>query len=146
MHKLLRAVTAVAFCGAGALALAGVAYLQANPLALTSPARSGSRPPEDPALRDSEQVVPYLPLIPEAAQVVDRRAVHPLGSARYESTVSSEQKRGATPPEPVRLAPCSDWIDMGPASLVAGGHEQRRRVRVLCPEGAPVSDYYHPTG
>ena len=141
MHNALKPLVALALIGAGGTALAGVAYLQANPLALTTPRLSQSRAAEASPAAGWSVYSLYLPVTLPVAQLPDRRT-GALPVAKHGKPALGAQAQAAGVTEPRRLVPCSDWMDMGPASLSLDSGQQRRRVMMLCPEGAPVSDYY----
>jgi hypothetical protein len=138
MRNMLKALGAITLIGAGVTGLAAVAYLQANPLALTTPPVSEAVSPEVPGTvawpTHASFLLATTPVrqVPdELSQAVTRRATQP------NQPLAAAAERGPRP-----LVACSGWIDMGPASLTGEDGPQRRQVRMLCPEGAPVSDYY----
>ena len=138
MRNLLKALAAATLIGAGSTGLAAVAYLQTNPLALTTHRFSEAEFAEAAAPLDRLAYAAFLPVIAAGRQVADERSAAVTGQV-------TQTHRSAEPeaePAPRRLVPCSDWLDMGPASLTHENGPERRRVKVLCPEGASASEYY----
>lgn len=135
MRNMFKALAAITLISAGGMGIAAVAYLQANPLALTTPklTEGASLEAEDTAewtalTAFQFATTPVSQVAEEGLPVLTRRIIQPAEPAEI--------------PAPKLLVPCSGWLDMGPASLIRAGASDRRRVRMLCPEGASFSDYY----
>ena len=150
MRNVWKALTATVLVGAGGAALVGVAFLQANPLALTTPTVLEAAGARAVPVHEASSFAPasYLPATAPVAQVPDQRRISAMSVPRLtvKPSEAAEANTVGEPDEPGRLVPCSDWIDLGPTSLALEDGDQRRSVRMLCPEGAPVSDYYHQQG
>jgi len=135
MRNTFKKLAAITLISAGGMGIAAVAYLQSSPLALTTPKLSEGASPE---LEDTGDwtaltafqfaTAPVHQVAEEGLPILTRRIIPPLEPKAI--------------PGPKRLVPCSDWVDMGPASLIREGVSDRRRVKMLCPEGASSSDYY----
>jgi len=135
MRKMFKALAATTLIGAGGMGLVAVAYLQANPLALTTPALS------EGASLEVEDTVEWTALTAFQFATAPVRQVAEEGLPVLTRSITPPLEPKAIP-GPRSLVPCTDWVDMGPASLIRENASDRRRVRMLCPEGASFSGYY----
>ena len=135
MRNMFKALAAITLISAGGMGLVAVAYLQANPLALTTPTLS------EGASLEVEDTVEWTALTAFQLATAPVRQVAEEGLPVLTRSITPPLERKAIP-GPRSLVPCTDWVDMGPASLIREGASDRRRVRMLCPEGASFSHYY----
>jgi hypothetical protein len=142
MRNELKALAATVLVGAGGAALAGVAYLQANRLALTTPKLLSVNSDDVSFEAGQPYEATFLPVTGPIRQVA---AQPPAVTSKH---ARSDEKAVEPPVQtgPKSLVPCSDWLDMGPAHIKLANGPERRRVQMLCPEGATFTDYYRRSG
>ncbi len=135
MRNMFKALAAITLISAGGMGLVAVAYLQANPLALTTPKLS------EGASLEAEDTVEWTALTAFQFATAPVRQVAEEGFPVLTRNITQPLEPDAIP-GPRLLIPCSKWLDMGPAALIREGSSDRRRVRMLCPEGISFSDHY----
>jgi hypothetical protein len=131
---------AIGVMAMGALALAGVAYLQMDRYALTRFATMGNRAAAGveawqfvAAARQSSGDEPFVENVTLPATTV---AVVNLPPIKIEAT-RSHLSTAVDPVVPVQLVPCAHWRDLGPLSVSADDSKpaEQRRVQMLCTPG-----------
>ena len=135
MRNMFKALAAITLISAGGMGIAAVVYLQANPLALTTPKLM------EGASLEAEDTVDWTAITPLQFATEPVRQVAEEGLPVLTRSIIQPLEPKAIP-APRSLVPCTDWVDMGPASLIREGASDRHRVRMLCPEGASFSDYH----
>ena len=140
---MIKAAIALSVITAGATALAGVAYLQANRFALTS---HGSPAEENaPAVPRLETYLAPTPrTTPEPKIMLDEMVVEVKPPVVRPAMSRRPTKRRV--PRPRALVPCSPWRKVGPTLTNKDGTARQRRVQMLCAPDDEVSRDFDPRG